>query len=125
MATEPQKRARKKWEENNREQKRIKVKKSNAKNFIRNHASSSDMWEFISIYNEVNVDNKILTENYVQVTEKASNPLRKVEGHVQDFRKEIAKALLNDILNMVATAFEGLVVKLLVSMGYSDCGAIR
>ena len=122
METEPQKRARQKWEENNREQKRIQVKKSNAKNFIRNHASSLDMWEFISIYNRANPDNAILVEKHTQTPEQVTNPLNKVTEYVKSFRKETAQILLNDILNMDAVAFEDLVVKLLVSMGYSDRG---
>ena len=53
-ASEAQRRATKKWEKNNPEQKRYLRYRSNARTFVRHWAVDADLQELIDIYKEEN-----------------------------------------------------------------------
>ena len=58
--TEAQQKATKKWNENNREHRNYLSKRSSARSFIRNHASSSDLKELEELITERR--NRLMTE---------------------------------------------------------------
>lgn len=118
-----------KWEKNHAEQKRIQVKKSNAKNFVKNDAEVWEMWELIDIYNAAHPEASLFSYNQngtgkAELLNKArlKNLLKYFQNTVRNMRNKTTVDLLEKVKMMEPVDFEGLVLRILLKMGYTKNG---